>query len=151
MEAIHVSDPNLALKGNLLKVYMYILMKRRNAPVGIRELQRELHFSSPTLAKYHLERLADLGLVKQNEDGTYALLKEVRVDIVQPFLTVGSFLVPRLLAYAVMISVLFAYLAIVAVPSGNMPLIDYVSIVTGGAALISLWYESIRSWLKAPG
>lgn len=143
-------DPNLALKGNVLKAYMYILLKRRNESVGVRELQRELKFSSPTLAKYHLERLTELGLVKQNDDSTYSLLKEVKVDVVEPFLAVGSLLIPRLLAYAVMISILFAYLAIVAIPSGNLALIEYLAIVTGGAGLISLWYESIRSWIRAP-
>ena len=143
-------DPNLALKGNVLKTYMYILLKRRNESVGVRELQRELKFSSPTLAKYHLERLADLGLVKQNDDSTYSLLKEVKVDVVEPFLAVGSLLIPRLLAYAVMISILFAYLAIIAIPSGNLALIEYLAIVTGGAGLIPLWYESIRSWIRAP-
>ena len=108
---------------------MYILLKRRNEPVGVRELK----FSSPTLAKYHLERLAELGLAKQNEDGTYTLLKELKVDVVQPFLTVGSLLIPRLFTYAVMISILFAYLVIVAIPSGNLPLIEYLAIVTGAA------------------
>ena len=143
-------DPNLALKGNVLKAYMYILLKRRNESVGVRELQRELKFSSPTLAKYHLERLAELGLVKQNDDSTYSLLKEVKVDVVEPFLAVGSLLIPRLLGYAVMISILFAYLVIVAIPSGNLALIEYLAIVTGGAGLIPLWYESIRSWIRAP-
>ena len=143
-------DPNLALKGNVLKVYMYILLKRRNESVGVRELQRELKFSSPTLAKYHLERLLELGLVKQNEDGTYSLLKEVKVDVVEPFLAVGSLLIPRLLAYAVMISILFAYLVIVAIPSGNLALIEYLAIVTGGAGLVALWFESLRSWARAP-
>ena len=143
-------DPNLALKGNVLKVYMYILLKRRNDSVGVRELQRELKFSSPTLAKYHLERLLELGLVRQNEDGTYSLLKEVKVDVVEPFLAIGSLLIPRLLAYAVMISILFAYLVVVAIPSGNLALIEYLALVTGGAGLVPLWYESIRSWTRAP-
>ena len=150
MESATVKDPNLALKGNLLKVYMYILLKRRGEPVGVRELQRELKFSSPTLAKYHLERLAELGLTKQNEDGTYILQKEVKVDIVRPFLTLGSVLIPRLLAYAVMISILFAYLVVVAIPSGNMPLIEYLAVITGSVGAVSLWYESLRSWLRTP-
>ena len=150
LETTRVKDPNLALKGNVLKAYMYILLKRRNEPVGVRELQRELKFSSPTLAKYHLERLSELGLVEQKEDGTYSLLKEVKVDVVRPFLAVGSLLIPRLFAYAVMISILFAYLVIVAIPSGNPPLIEYFAIVTGGAGLASLWYESLRSWVRAP-
>ncbi len=150
LETTTVKDPNLALKGNLLKAYMFILVKKRNEPVGVRELQRELKFSSPTLAKYHLERLVELGLLKQNEGGSYSLLKEIKVDMVKPFLTIGSLLIPRLLAYAVMISILFAYLVIVAIPSGNLALIEYLAIVTGGVGLVSLWYESLRSWIHTP-
>jgi DNA-binding transcriptional ArsR family regulator len=150
LEAAAVKDPNLALKGNVLKVYMYLLLKKRDEPVGVRELQRDLEFSSPTLAKYHLQRLVDLGLVKQNEDGGYSLLREVKVDIVEPFLTVGSLLIPRLFAYAVTISILFAYLVFVAIPSGNIPFIEYFAVVTSAAGLVSLWYESLRSWSRAP-
>ena len=39
------------LKGNTLRVYIYALKKRR---VGVREVQRALLMSKPSLAQYHL-------------------------------------------------------------------------------------------------
>jgi DNA-binding transcriptional ArsR family regulator len=144
-------DPSADLKGTTLRVYMQILRnKKTNEPIGVREIQRAMNFSSPTLARYHLGKLQELGLMKQNEDGSYALIKEVRVDILEPFIKLGAHIIPRLVAYAVMVSILLAYLLAVAIPSGNAALIQFSSIATGGVAAISLWYETVRSWKSAP-
>ncbi|HYR04427.1 MAG TPA: hypothetical protein VEO75_03480, partial [Nitrososphaerales archaeon] len=43
------------LRGKTLKVYMYIL--KQGKPVGVREVQRELGFSSPSVAYHHIEKL----------------------------------------------------------------------------------------------
>jgi len=42
------------LRGNTLKVYWYMLEHGGESSVGVREIQRALGFSSPTLAAYHL-------------------------------------------------------------------------------------------------
>jgi predicted DNA-binding transcriptional regulator len=146
---VTVRDPTLVLRGNTLKIYMHIL--RKNESVGIREVQRDLNLSSPTLAKYHLEKLLELGLVKQDDGGNYVLLKEIKVDVLQPFLRFGSHIIPRLITYAVMITVLFAYLVAVVIPSNSLQYVEFFAVVTAGAAVISLWYETYRSWKSVPG
>ncbi|NIM45531.1 MAG: hypothetical protein GTN80_07805, partial [Nitrososphaeria archaeon] len=45
------------LKGKTLLVYWY-LIKERGDSVGVREIQRALKFSSPSVASYHLEKLS---------------------------------------------------------------------------------------------
>jgi len=60
-------DPLEALGGTALRVYLYLLARRR--PVGVRELQRALGFRSPSTARHHLERLASLGLVEKLPSG----------------------------------------------------------------------------------
>jgi len=55
------------LKGLTLKVYKFVLNK--GAPTGIREVQRGLKLSSPTLASYHLKKLEEAGLLKQAMEG----------------------------------------------------------------------------------
>ena len=143
-------DPRFSLKGNTLRVYMHILRGNGDS-IGVREVQRELGLSSPTLAKYHLERLQAMGLLKLNEDdGTYSLLKEVRVDVLQPFVTVGSVIIPRLFTYAILISVLFAYLVAFVLPSGNLPETDFFSVAIGFISLFALWFETARSWHNIP-
>jgi len=52
------------LKGKTLKVYWYMLQQPSRS-VGVREIQRALRFSSPSVALHHLEKLEDLGLVQK--------------------------------------------------------------------------------------
>jgi predicted transcriptional regulator len=63
------------LRANTLKVYLCII--KNGNPTGIREVQRKLEFSSPTLATYHLEKLESLHLVKKTSKG-YVLEKKLR-------------------------------------------------------------------------
>ena len=72
------------LKGNTLRVYVYALKKRK---VGVREVQRALLMSNPSLAQYHLNKLKDLGLVSEN-NGEYEVVGEVKVDVMRDFLRV---------------------------------------------------------------
>ncbi|TLX99316.1 MAG: hypothetical protein E6K95_09775 [Thaumarchaeota archaeon] len=64
-----MSDVNVdaQLKGNTLRVYVYALKKRK---VGVREVQRALRLSNPSLAQYHLNKLRELGLLRE-EGGDY--------------------------------------------------------------------------------
>jgi predicted transcriptional regulator len=69
------------LKGKTLKVYMYMVKKKE--PVGIREVQRDLGFSSPSVANYHIDKLVGLALVDQDEFGRYFMVQRVRVGVLQ--------------------------------------------------------------------
>ena len=89
-------------------------------------------------------------LSRSEEDGTYTLLKEVKVDVLQPFITVGSRIIPRLFTYAVVISILFLYLILFVLPSDNFAELGFFSVSTGLVALVGLWYETARSWRSTP-
>ncbi|MBD3172538.1 hypothetical protein GF326_08705 [Candidatus Bathyarchaeota archaeon] len=67
------------LKGNTLRVY-WSLLSSEGGVVGVRELQRNLGFSSPALADYHLNKLVDFGLAV-NDRGDYRLVREVKVGL----------------------------------------------------------------------
>lgn len=129
---------------------MHILKRGNVDSIGVREIQRELNLSSPTLSKYHLEKLHDMGLLGRNDDGSYSLLKEVKVDVLQPFITLGTFMIPRLFTYALMISIIFAYTIIVVIPSGNLFELEFFALVMGVLSIGALWYETIRSWRNSP-
>jgi DNA-binding transcriptional ArsR family regulator len=45
---------------------------KNDKPVGIREVQRALNLSSPTLALYHMNKLEEAGLIKKEADGYVA-------------------------------------------------------------------------------
>jgi len=75
-------DLEAELRGKTLKVYRYLL-ERYGSKVGVREVQRKLKFSSPSLAAYHLEKLVSLGLVGKTETGEYFLIQDIRVGVLK--------------------------------------------------------------------
>jgi DNA-binding transcriptional ArsR family regulator len=80
------------LKGKTQEVYRLII--KSNQPIGVREIQRNLKFSSPSLVHYHLEKLKNEGLVKE-EVGGYVADRIMLLNMVR----FGGALVPRFFFY----------------------------------------------------
>jgi DNA-binding transcriptional ArsR family regulator len=99
-------DELYKLRGKTLQVYIYML--RAGRPVGVRELQRALGFSSPSVAHHHLEKLREMGLVLRDEGNRYLVQEKVDVGILKMFVLVGGRLIPRMVFYAVFITTLLA-------------------------------------------
>ncbi len=133
------------LKGNTLRVYVYAVTHKK---CGVREVQRALHFSSSSLAQYHLTKLAELGLLKEN-GGEYHLVDEVKTDVLKDFLQFGTFIVPRFVFYAVFFTIMTAFLG-VEVLSISSPGLDLLFLGLLGAACALFWYEALRAWIKGP-
>lgn len=135
-----------SLKGNTLRVYVYVLKNRR---AGVREVQRSLGLSNPSLAQYHLNRLKELGLAKEN-DGEYEVLDEVKVDVLRDFLRVGTLLVPRFVFYAVFFTVFTVYLGVGSYTIyPNLPFIAwFIALLVVASGIF--WYEAQKAWRSAP-
>ena len=82
------------LKGTSLDVYCCLL--KSNKALGIREIQRELDLSSPSVAQYHLSKLEHAGLLKK-ERGSYSINRIV----LENHIKISHFLVPRYLFYSI--------------------------------------------------
>lgn len=135
------------LKGKTLLVYWYLLQQSTHT-VGIREVQRALGFSSPSIAVHHLEKLQDLGLVRKRATGEYVLEEEVKVGILRFFTRMGRFLVPRYLFYSVLFLTMFiAYLILCAI---NQLAPNLYALIFGFAANVILWFETFRLWRAKP-
>ena len=134
------------LKGKTLLVYMHML-KHPGDAVGVREVQRELGFSSPSVSSYHLNKLQELGLV-ENVYGDYQLVKDVKVGVLKQFITLGGLILPRYLFYAVlMTTMLLTYL----IQTPYFPSRGYVTTVMMGLVpTVILWYETIKIWRERP-
>ncbi|MCX8181788.1 MAG: helix-turn-helix domain-containing protein [Candidatus Methanomethyliaceae archaeon] len=133
------------LKGTTLRVY-WVLLKKGSA--GPREIMRELDLSSPSVASYHLEKLAHLGLVKKEVGGEYMISKEVKVELFSQFIRVAGIALPRYFFYSVLFTtMLIAYLIIY--PIENTPQ-TMMSIIFGTTAAVVMWLETIRAWLRRP-
>jgi hypothetical protein len=134
------------LKGKTLLVYMHMLKKPGDA-VGVRKVQRDLGFSSPSVSSYHLNKLQDLGLI-ENEYGDYKLVREVKVGVLRQFITFGGIMLPRYLFYAVlMTTMLVTYL----IQSPLTPTREtFTTIIMGLVPNVILWYETIKIWRDRP-
>lgn len=56
-----------ALKGTTLRVYRYLF--KLGQPASIRDIQRGLNLSAPSVAEYHVNKLLRSGLIKEDAHG----------------------------------------------------------------------------------
>jgi predicted DNA-binding transcriptional regulator len=131
------------LRGKTLKVYLYML--RQGRPVGVREVQRELGLSSPSVAFHHLEKLMRLKVVEQDQMDNYVIAKKVDPGILQAFISVGRFSVPRVGFYAAFFTtVALAYVIY------NLGGLDVFALVGTVGASAVFWYELLGIWKRRP-
>lgn len=135
------------LKGKTLLVYWYLLQQPTHT-VGVREVQRSLNFSSPSIAVHHLQKLENLGLIEKKGTGEYVLEEEVKVGILRFFTRMGSFLVPRYLFYSVLFTTMLATYLIVSFIAQVLP--SFYALAFGVIALSIFWIETIRLWRARP-
>ena len=135
------------LKGKTLQIYWYLL-RSPSSRVGVREIQRSLGFSSPSVAAHHLEKLLSLGLVEKSMTGEYFLVQEIKVGLLRFFTRLGRFLVPRYLFYSLWLSTMFAIYLTLYWPSGCIH--NIAAIIFGSIASVILWFETVRLWRAKP-
>jgi hypothetical protein len=91
-------------------VYLYILTSRD--PVGVRDVWRELKLSSPSLAQYHINKLLELSMIAQTQEGKYVASEEKRVETLRSFVLLYGKLVPRLVFYGALVAGILAFYVI---------------------------------------
>ena len=136
-------DADSELRGRTLRAYLFILKNPK--PVGVRELQRSLGLSSPSVAYHHLDKLTRLGLIEKSQYGEYMIVKNVNVNVLQAFTQVGRLLIPRFIFYGVFFTTLL--LGYVLIFQQN---VNFFAIAFGIFALIFAWYEAYRTWKRRP-
>jgi hypothetical protein len=136
-----------ALRGKAWKVYWFLL--KSGHPLSAREVQRALHFSSPSVAHHHLEQLRELGLVqKQDIGGHYFLVNEIKIGVLRHFVKLGKLLFPRYFFYAVF-STTF-YIAYILFLMQEFTRENLFILLFGAIVSAIFWYEAIRVWSLRP-
>lgn len=147
MNANSETELEYALRGKAWKVYWYLL--KNGNPAGVREVQRALHFSSPSIAFHHLEQLRELGLVEKQEiDGHYLLVGQVKIGVLRHYVKLGKLLFPRYFFYALFSTLFYVFYLVLMVNSltrDNLFIIIFGVIVCG-----IFWYEAYRVWGMRP-
>lgn len=128
------------LRGTTLDVYRFILKKGK--AVGVREVQRALNLSSPSIAVYHLSKLEDHNLVRR-ENGNYAVDK----IILEASIRISSLIVPKYLFYSI-ISVVFLIIELTTLTPSTLTADYFFFTLTTAILSYFFCYETAKVWLK---
>jgi hypothetical protein len=134
------------LKGRTMSVYALLLS---NGEMGVRDIQRALGFSSPSLALHHLSKLSELDLVTKDIHGVYSVKRTIRVGSLSLFIKFGTRLLPRFLFLGTLFSAMLVVYLFVFM---SWPLTggDIMFISMSLIAIILSFYETRRIWLLKP-
>jgi len=88
------------------RVYLCLLKSRA---ASVRDIQKAMGFLTPAQGKYHLERLVDLGLAKEDDDGLFRAT-ERRFGILRFYFRCRNSVLPMSLFYSVFFASLTTFL-----------------------------------------
>ena len=75
--------------GKTLDVYLCILTS--TSSLGVRDIWRELGFSSPSLAQYHVNKLIELKLISTDKNGKYKVKEDESIEALRNFIMISNF------------------------------------------------------------
>jgi len=128
--------------GRTLKVFLYLVRKGAS---DLRDVQKDLGFSTASLASYHLGKLVDEGYVTRNERGQYEATKDSEKVLLEGYSRVGAVLVPQLFFFAVLFTGVVGFFALMSLMYASyVPLLIAASV----AMLAVLWYQTLRIWRR---
>jgi hypothetical protein len=133
--------PHLEIKGNTLRVYLYLL---KNGQCELRDIQHSLGMSSPSLALYHLGKLTQSGCALQDQTGKYHAVRDAVGEVLEGYSKLGSAIVPRVFFYSLLFSILIGYFSFEAVFSPGFS--PYYLVAVSLGAVATLWLETVRLW-----
>lgn len=137
-----MTEKQKEISGKTLKVFIYIVKK---GPAELKDIQRSLSFSTASLASYHVGKLVQLGYVYQDNYGRYVASDEAAKLFLEDYSKIGNLIVPEILFFAVLFTVLISYFSYFSLHSATY--IPFL-IASSLACVLSLWYQTIKIWRK---
>jgi len=132
------------LTGRTLMIYFVLLSKKT---IGVRELQRHLDLSSPSVAKYHLEKLVDLHLV-ENRNGIYHLDRKADLPLLTSWVLIGKILLPKVIFAAIFFTTLFIGYLIFIYSNWNKDSIFVI--ILGCGIMLYIWLDVFLKFRRKP-
>jgi hypothetical protein len=133
---------NQEIRGNTLKIYLYLL---KHGPSDLRDIQRGTGLSSASLASYHLGKLMEASLAKQDEYGRYLAVKEKADTVLEGYAKIGKAVVPQMFFFTLFFTITVAFFAVAAY---IVPVYSYYLAAICVAMLAVFWYETIKLMKK---
>jgi len=125
------------LKGTTYRVYRFMLRQRQ--PVGISDIQRGVGLSSPSVSQYHVRKLLQLGLIRE-EQGGYTVDRVVLENVVR----IRRVSVPVHAAYVAFFGVLLFILLVFLRPD-TIDAVYYYAVVVNISALGISTFEMAKT------
>jgi DNA-binding transcriptional ArsR family regulator len=127
------------LKGTTLRVYRYLY--RKGTPVSMHDIQRNLNLSSVSVSQYHVRKLLEAGLVKEQDEGSV-----VDKIVFENMVRIRHSLIPFQTAYASFFATMLVIIVIFLRPANgvNFSLFIFAIVVCTSATGLFL-YEAMIS------
>ncbi len=139
-----VSDLESELRGTSLRVYWLLISQTE--PIGVRDVQRALKMSSPSVASHHLNKLVSIDLLEKNRDGNYVLKKFVKVGILRNYIEYRGKLLPRYLFVAMFFTTCAVFYLISTLFISSSVFDRYIAIIIIFLASAFAWAETYTFW-----
>lgn len=144
INAVDLDEIKQVVKGTTLKVYL-LLARSKSTDFGVREIQRQLNFSSVSLASYHLNRLEELDLVTKTPQNRYKVNKVLPIGQYEDFFVLKGRYLPKeafflaFFSFATFFSVIFLLLQFW---GPMLSLLFSIAVI----ASLSSWYRFVKYW-----
>lgn len=125
------------LKGTTYRVYRFMLKQRE--PVGISGIQKGLGLSSPSVSQYHVRKLLQLGLIRE-EEGGYLVDRVVLENVIR----IRRVSIPIQTAYVAFFGVLLLIL-LLPLRATTIDSVYYFAVVVNVSALVISAYEMVKT------
>ncbi|MHA1167513.1 MAG: helix-turn-helix domain-containing protein [Candidatus Hodarchaeales archaeon] len=137
------------LKGKTYDVYWFLLTHNES---GIREIQRELKFPSPSTVTYHMNKLIQAGLVKKTRNDKYIVDDIVKNGYLGLYIKIGGRMIPRIVTYISLFASGIFFYAILIIFRYNLRFYveDVIFFIFMIIAIIIFCYEGYNIWNSKP-
>lgn len=135
---------------------VYWELLKSSDPVGVREIQRRLDFSTPSLVVYHITKLEKIDLVNKTQEGSYFVIRKANIADLRDliiFRTLNkTFALPRMIMYALIFTILYLlYLPIFfildfGVITNSFIFANLFAII----GIIIFWFETYKTYQGLP-
>ncbi|MHA1910375.1 MAG: hypothetical protein ACTSYA_01655 [Candidatus Kariarchaeaceae archaeon] len=139
---IEEKDYDEILHGTTLDVYKFLL--KTSEAVGVRELQRALGFSSPSISAHHLNKLEEWGICSKTTDSKYELTKKVKIRVLKHFVIIKGQFLPRFAFHVAFFSSMLLFYLIYSFYIETGLYDRLIGITTLVSVVIIMNYEALR-------
>jgi len=135
-----------SLVGSTLRMYWSLLCRKQGA-VGLREIQRELGFSSPSSAVYQLDKLMSLGLVRKDDMGDYIVRRIIKVGFLRDFVFIRGYPLPKSALFGALTLLIDLTCFVILVHIQVQIIVSLLAMSPGLISSLIFWYDGFRAFV----